>query len=329
MNRVHLALSLSFSLALFASCVQPISIEEAEPNGGDSIGEPEADMTALLTESVTLLRVLPVDTSTDAEIFCVAVPVTQRVLITSASCFNRGIRYGEVLSGPEVNFSQSGPRLAIIEKVYSHPMYVPNVPANNGLDLAVVHIDRDINMTLLTPYGGNLDPSLTPLLRVGYLPNEALLFRKQVAFATNFAQSMSVLSFDTSGGLEPSCHVTGSPVLSTISGQPTLIAVSSFGDVSCTDGGSASLLQRSAEFLNAAIAGTLTLPEGVNAQVQGDLSCAQAFKCNDVSACLAFVGEVARIQYTALFQCTQATGCDNFACYMTDCPEEYSACFNQ
>ena len=327
--RAHLALSLSFSLALFASCVQPISIEETESNGGESIGEPEVDMTALLTESVTLLRVLPVDTSTNAEIFCVAVPVTQRVLITSASCFSTGIRYGEVLSGPEVDFSQSGPRLAIIEKVYSHPMYVPNIPANGGFDLAVVHVDRDVNMTPLTPYGGDLDPSITPLLRVGYLPNEALLFRKQVAFAANFTQSMSVLSFNMSAGQATPCQVTGSPVLSTISGKPTLIAVSSFGDVSCTDGGSASLFKQSIDFLNPAIGGTLALPEGVNAQVQGDLSCSQAFKCNDVSACLAFVGEEARIQYSALFQCTQNTGCDNFACYMTDCPEEYSACFNQ
>lgn len=313
------------------ACVEPITVGEMEAGteeNNEQGGSP-TDNTNQLVESVTLLRVLPVDSSLDAEIFCVAVPVTPRALITSASCFRGGIKYGEILSGSEVNFYQSGPRIAVVKSVYSHPAYNPNIPTNIGADLAVVHVDRDVNTPLLTPFGGDLDSSISPLVRVGYLPNEELLFRKQVSFGLDYTQDMALLSFIGTGEAASPCRITGAPVLASVDGKASLIAISSYGDVSCTEGGSASLLKQSATFLNEALSEMITLPEGVNAQVQGNLSCSQAFKCFDVSACLAFMGEEASMQYNQLFQCAQAASCENFSCYEMNCPEQFQACIAQ
>ena len=324
-------LSLTISLFSLSACVDPITVEETETTAGTEPigGEPSGDTTTILTDRVALLRVLPVDTSTDAEIFCTVVPVSDRVMITSASCFRAGIRYGEILNGREINFSLGEQRLAIVQRVYSHPEYLSTVPVNTGVDLAVIHVDRPLNMIPLTPFADPLTPSIQPLIRVGYLPNDDLTFRKEVSFGSSYAQEMSLLLFDEGNTSSPSCRVNGAPVLSTVNGQSSLIAISSFGDVSCTSGGSASLIQQSADFLNAAFREMITLPEGVNAQVQANLSCAQAFKCFNVSACINHLGEEAGQQYTAFFQCTQDKGCDNFSCYETECPDEFRACIGQ
>ncbi len=331
-----LSLPILWTLLLsLSACVETIVVE-AEMGGAESNnngGEMQIDNTSMLVNSALLIRVIPEDTSLGAELFCVGVPVTQRAIITSASCFRGGLRYAEILSGLTVSFSDDRNRLAIVEKAYKHPAFNPDIPADLGSNLVVAHVDRDLNTQTVLPYVGEVNDSLTPLLRVGYLADMELNFQRTVAFGLNPTLEDSIIVFEDGEGSLPLCNVTGAPVLAIVNNQPSLIGVSSWGNESCTEGGSASSLsqQTTIDFLNDALNQTYTVPAGQSASAKGDLSCSQAFKCFNYSGCLAFLGAEASMQYDNLYLCTSAAGCaaDDFGCFMESCPEEYSACLGQ
>ena len=130
-------LTLSVMIAL-ASCVTPVTVDSTDINGGvdvsggSNIGS-EEDMTEALINSVFVIRVLPVDTSLGAEIFCTGVQVQPTLVMTSASCFRAGVRYAEVLDGSKVDFRNNPPRLGIVTEVYRHRAYEPGFPTNAAL----------------------------------------------------------------------------------------------------------------------------------------------------------------------------------------------------
>lgn len=309
------------------SCVDPITVEPMIAGEQIVDNNDSSEQTEIMTNSILILRVLPVDTSLGAEIFCSAVALQPQLIITSASCFRAGVRYAEVLNGPEVDFFNNNPRLAVVTEVYKHPAYNSGLPVNNGADLAIVHVDQQLIAPLVEPFVGDLGSNTNTLLRVGYLPNEDISFRRQVSFGLNPMIQDDVLSFSNDASAnEPVCLVPGAPILSVIDNKPHLIAVSSRGDDSCTMGGNASLLKSSINFINQASRKAIELPEGEQAQVQGGLSCAQAFKCYNVPSCLLYLTPAAQEELTALFTCAQQQGCQGFDCYEMTCPELYNEC---
>ena len=318
---------------LSLSCVDPITVE---PEMGGEMSEPDTDnfeQTETLTNSVLILRILPVDTSLGAEIFCSGVALQPKLIITSASCFRAGVRYAEVLSGAEVSFSNNEPRMAVVTEVYKHPAYSLGLQTNNGADIAIVHVDRQLLVPLVEPFIGELSSNSANLLRVGYRPNEEsgiegqISFRRQVSFGLNPMLQGDVLNFNNgSDNNEPVCLVSGAPILSIIDNKPHLMAVSSRGDDSCTMGGDASMLKSSVNFINQASRKDIQLPEGEQAQVQGGLNCSAAFKCYSVPSCLLYLTPAAQDQINALFICAQEQGCNSPDCYQMVCPEQYNEC---
>ncbi len=325
----HLTFITVITLLLGTACVEPISVDP-EMNGGEGLAGTESmdgELTETLVSSVLMLRVLPFDTSLGAEVFCTGVAIQPKLIITSASCFRAGVRYAEVLSGSEINFFNNNPRLAVVTEVYKHPAFSPSLPVNNGADLAIVHVDQQLLIPLVEPFVGDLSSTSANLLRVGYLPNEDISFRRQVSFGLNPNIEQDLVSFSTDpSDNEPVCLVSGAPVLALIDNKPQLIAVSSRGDDSCTNGGNASLLRSSVNFINQASRKEIELPEGEQAQVQGGLNCAQAFKCYNVPSCLLYLTPEAQEQINALFTCAQEQGCQSTDCYETSCPELFNEC---
>ena len=324
-----------FTLLLFFSvlsaCVEKISVDSTDINGmagsmvnGGSVYE--EDQTELLTNSTFMIRVLPADTSLGAEIFCTGVALQPKIAITSASCFRAGVRYAEILGGPDISFFNNNPRLGVVTEVYSHRAYEFGAPVNNGADLAIVHVDQQLVVPIVQPYVGDFSDIQTNLYRIGYSPNEDLEFRRQVSFGLNPAVAEDVLLFSQMPSDNEPCLIQGGPVLALIDNQPSLIAVSSRGNESCTVGGNASLLTNSISFLNDAAMKVYQLKDGQQAQVQGGLNCSEAFKCYELAACLTYLTQTAQEELTALFSCAQEGGCNQQDCYQSTCPELFDAC---
>ena len=318
---------------LSVSCVDPVVINGTEDttSGGDQ--GPSEEATSRLVEHALLIRVIPVDSSGDrgAEVFCAAVALQSNLLITTASCFQGGVRYAEVKRGPSVSFRDIEPRLGIVTQVYTHPVFTPGIPTNSGYDVAVVKISSSPEVAATIPivelFEG--DPSsLDQLLRVGYQRGENDLFQRVVSFGFGAQTIDAVLSFSvmTTSEAEP-CLTSGGPVLALLDGNPQIIAISSRGDESCTQGGSASIVNASRDFIQDAYRGTLEVSEQ-NPDVVRDLSCAQYFLCYHFRECRDALTASAQQLIDNLLACALDQGCNEFSCYPDVCPTEYDLCVN-
>ena len=320
-------LSYLFILLLIYSCVDPIPPDPVVTAGEMTGGEEVEDRTQEMLDSTFMIRILPVDSSLGAEIFCTGVALRPQLVITSASCFRAGVKYAEIMSGSAIDFQNNNDRLATVTKVYKHPAYSPEIPQNIGADLAIVHVDRQLIVPILKPFIGELNEVESTLYRVGYLADEEINFTKQVSFATGPTVNDALLSFSGGeGALEQPCLVSGGPVLAIVNQEPHLIAVSSWGDASCTEGGSASLLSKSVNFINNASSEMIELMDGEQAQVQGGLTCSQAFKCYQVPSCLLFLTEEAGMIFEQLYNCARDLGCTSEDCYQDSCPDLFNQC---
>ena len=314
------------------SCINPVVIDNVqgeEVTGGvDTPGRSPDDINMLLAEAALLIRVIPVDDSRGAEVFCVAVALQPSLLITSASCFQGGVRYAEVKRGAQISFQDNEARVGVVTQVYKHPGFIPGIPVNNGYDFAVVKITPPSNFDsppqVVTLY--ERDPmTLDTLLRVGYKRGEDNVFQRRVSFGSGTQAMGEVLTFSASAGGDAPCPVSGSPVMAYVNGAPHVVALSAHGDETCTQGGSAGIVNASRAFISDAYEGQIDT-SGQNYEVTGDLSCAQFFLCYQVPDCQMKLTMPAQMLMNDLFACINETMCNEFSCYPTACPDEYDLC---
>ena len=319
----------------YVSCIDPVIVDNNSgqiEGGSDSTPMYSDDeLVALLAEHALLIRVIPVDTSNEAEVFCVGVALQPGLVITVASCFENGVRYAEVKRGASITFDNSEPRVGIVTHVYKHPGFISGIPINNGYDIAAIKITTPSNFDSAPPIASLFDGDLSTmnnLLRVGYQRGLDNVFQRRVSFGTGAQVMSEVLRFPTSpNSVEEPCLTSGGLVLSLSEDEPQVIAVSSHGNDSCTQGGSASVLGASRDFIQQAYTGMLDM-SGQNHTVTGELSCAQFFLCYQVVECQSSLTIPAKMLIDELFACVNDAEmtCTDFSCYPDKCPDEYNNC---
>ena len=102
---------------VYVSCIDPVIVdtnsEQIEGGNNSTQMYSNDELVALLAERALLIRVIPVDTSNEAEVFCVGVALQPGLIVTVASCFEEGVRYAEVKRGASITFDNSEPRVGI------------------------------------------------------------------------------------------------------------------------------------------------------------------------------------------------------------------------
>ena len=326
-------LKISF-LALFTfACVDPLVVNMSEnvDAGMTELGPSTDEKNRILTESILLVRILPINPMV-GEVFCSAVAIQNNLLLTSATCLKEGVRYAEVKRGSDVFFRDNEPRVGLAFKYYRHKQYAPTSFNVDSHDLGVIRLKSAIpDASIVTLFEGDVS-TLDSMLRIGYQRDDGDQFRRMVSFGLNQENTDEIISFNGSSGLtETPCTVTAGLVLTYKDNQAQVVAISTRGNDSCTQGGSGPIVNTpdNRTFLQDAFEDTHVDPSNEPNTIRGGLNCAQALNCYYDSCLAEYTTEEAQQQMNDLFLCAQAAQCQETLCYYDTCPEEFNACTSQ